>query len=595
MFLISLIYSMICYADTLTIESNTAKHIESVSFLDSQNKARQIHTIYTSLTKHKDIADTKQWYSLLHYENNKSLINKKSHFFISPKGYINPLAEYNAFIYSILLEELHALYRVKNQSYNDDKSLICQYPARLNFIATQLQGIERKRLLDYIDTKKCIGLQTFYNRASFDFISLEFAGESDINPNSAMGHIYLSTQESFHADRAYTISFFATTNLGFNPINYIRVFIGGVRGHVVLMPAKSARSEYLDDEKRTLYRFKLLLNTYQKRLLQQHLWELKDKEIHYKFITYNCNTAMRKILGVANRAFDIRNKKILQTPTEYLSLLHKQGLITQQDITLPEKKQEFVKRHGENNVLDTKKNSRLSFSYAGFTPFVTPTNHHLQIEFNPIYIDGRNADTAYKEFMEAKLAAFSVGLDSITLQPYINKLELLRLKSVLDIAQTRSFSKLMNISFESNLYQPDNNGGFLAVANTSSHIMPTIEFGLGIGKYTKHTRWYILPRIGYRYEVIHNVYMGFEGGVITSFRWRDYDFKGIFNYTYFYDFMDNNRGYDGMFYAYFGMAVLKNIDIFIESKYYHTLLQTSKIPYEATELLQYNTGIAWYF
>lgn len=89
--------------------------------------------------------------------------------------------------------------------------------------------------------------------------------------------------------------------------------------------------------------------------------------------------------------------------------------------------------------------------------------------------------------------------------------------------------------------------------------------------------------------------MGFESGVITSFRWRDYDFKGIFNYTYFYDFMDNNRGYDGMFYAYFGMAVLKNIDIFIESKYYHTLLQTSKIPYEATELLQYNTGIAWHF
>ncbi len=586
---------MACYADTLTPQFSIPKQIESLSLIDIQKKTQQIYGIYTSLTKRNDIANTKQWHSLLHYEKNKSLINKKSHFFISPKGYIEPLAEYNAFIYSILLEELHTLYRVKNQSYNDDKSLICQYPARLNFIATQLEGVERKQLLDYINTKQCIGLQTFYDRASFNSISLEFAGESDINPNSAMGHIYLSTQESFHADKAYTISFFATTNLGFNPINYIRVFIGGVGGYVVLMPAKSTREEYLDDEKRTLYRFKLLLNTHQKQILQQHLWELKDKEIHYKFITYNCNTAMRKILGVANIAFDIRSKKILQTPTEYLSLLHKQGLITQQDITLPQKKQDFVKQHGENNVLDTKKNSRLSFSHTGFTPFITPTNHHLQIEFNPIYIDGRNADTAYKEFMEAKLAAFSGGLDVMKLHPYINKLELLRLKSVLDIAQTRSFSKLMNISFESNLYQPDNLGGFLALANTSSHIMPTIEFGLGIGKYTKHTRWYILPRIGYRYDIIHNVYVGFEGGVITSFKWHDYDFKGILNYTYFYDFMGNNRGYDGMLYAYFGMAVLKNIDIFIESKYYHTLIQTNKIPYEATQLLQYNTGIAWYF
>lgn len=203
---------MACYADTLTPQFSISKQIESLSLIDIQKKTQQIYGIYTSLTKRNDIANTKQWHSLLHYEKNKSLINKKSRFFISPKGYINPLAEYNAFIYSILLEELHTLYRVKNQSYNDDKSLICQYPARLNFIATQLEGIERKQLLDYIDTKQCIGLQTFYDRASFNSISLEFAGESDINPNSAMGHIYLSTQEDFHADKAYTISFFATTN-----------------------------------------------------------------------------------------------------------------------------------------------------------------------------------------------------------------------------------------------------------------------------------------------------------------------------------------------------------------------------------------------
>ncbi len=591
-----------CHANTSMQNSHTTKHI-----LATQRKTQEIYALYGLLAKRQDIAYNSQWRALLHYEGNKSLINKTSPFFISPQGYKNPKAEYNAFIHAILIEELHALTRPDKKSYNDSTSVLCQYPARLTFIATQLYGTERKQLLTRIYAKHCVGLDMFRNSVDFDSIALEFAGESNNMPYSAMGHIYLTAQhmqaaymsDATAANKAYTISFFAAPNLGLNPLTYIRIFVGGVKGHVVLMPTKIVQQEYLNDEKRTLYNFKLLLNQQEKRLLRQHLWELKDKEIHYKLITYNCNTAMRKILAVANPSFDIRSKKPLQTPTEYLALLHKKGLITQQHITLPPKKQAFVKKYGHNNVLNTKKNSRISIAYAGFMqpnmPYISNLYNNIQLEFSPIYIDGRNADTAYKEFMESKLAALSMGFDFNVLRPYINKFELLRLKSVLDFTKTHSLSKLFYIGFESNLYQPSNQKSFLSLPNTSSHIMPTIEVGIGIGAYTTYTKWYILPRIGYRYDILHNIYMGFEGGLITSFKAYNHDFKGIFNYTYFYDFMANNRGYDGALYAYFGMAILKNMDIFIESKYYHTWIKHTKIPYEATQLLQSNIGISWHF
>lgn len=600
-----LLLYLLCFVTTCLAkelqDSNTIKPVSN--FLTTQHKTQRIYSLYKILAKQKDIASSAQWHALLHYEGNKSLINKTSNFFISKDGYKNPLAEYNAFIYTILLQELNAIHHSKKQSY-DDASLLCKYPARLTLIATSLYGLERKQFLEYIYSKNCVGLRMFRESVDFSSIALEFAGESNGMLHSAMGHIYLTannTNAKYQDDvknfnKAYTISFFAIPDSNFNPLKLISIiFTGGVDGAVVLMPARIVRQEYLDDEKRTLYSFKPLLNEHEKQLLRQHLWELKNKEIHYNIITYNCNTAIRKILGAANPLFDTHSKKPFQTPTEYLSLLHKKGLITKQNVILPPKRKAFVEKYGQNNVLNTKKNSRISFAYSGFLqPNKPQSKSQIQLEFSPIYIDGRNADSAYEEFMESKAMALSLGFDFTALKPYIQKLELLRLKSVLDLPKAHSFSKFFNISFEGNLYQPNHKGGFLALPNTSSHIMPTIEVGIGVGKYTKYTRWYILPRIGYRYDIMNNVYLGVESGMIASFSLYNHDFKGIFNYTYFYDFMTNNRGYDGMLYAYFGMAISKNVDMFIESKYYHTLLKP-KIQYEARQFIQYNIGMAFNF
>ncbi len=49
--------------------------------------------------------------------------------------------------------------------------------------------------------------------------------------------------------------------------------------------------------------------------------------------------------------------------------------------------------------------------------------------------------------------------------------------------------------------------------------------------------------------------------------------------------MANNRGYDTMLYGYFGMALSKKLDIFIESKYYNILLLQNKINYLQTQTL----------
>lgn len=69
-----------------------------------------------------------EWKNLLHYDNEKSVINKESNFFLSSDGFKNPQAEYLATLKAITEN-------IKQQ----DNHAICKYPARFDYILHSLK------------------------------------------------------------------------------------------------------------------------------------------------------------------------------------------------------------------------------------------------------------------------------------------------------------------------------------------------------------------------------------------------------------------------------------------------------------------------
>ena len=178
------------YANEKDSVDFASTHSKAITLSQTQDSIRHIESIPLRLWADMrdeeilDIASHPKWKALLHYRGNSSLIPKKSHFFLSKKGYKNPLDELEA--------TLTLLDSIKGQ-----EQFFCHYPARAKFLAIFFPHIEslKPQIL-------CEAYDEFRIIVPRDKISLVFAAESDIYPGSAMGHIYLALQgrakQDFH-------------------------------------------------------------------------------------------------------------------------------------------------------------------------------------------------------------------------------------------------------------------------------------------------------------------------------------------------------------------------------------------------------------
>lgn len=78
------------------------------------------------------IYENPKWLALLHYENGKSAIAKGSNFFLSQNGHKNAKDEYTTTI-EAFFEQMS-----KPNLKDLENSTLCKYPARLYFIAQNL-------------------------------------------------------------------------------------------------------------------------------------------------------------------------------------------------------------------------------------------------------------------------------------------------------------------------------------------------------------------------------------------------------------------------------------------------------------------------
>lgn len=593
---------------------------------DKQNFKNDLSAIKNTLLNAK-IYENPKWLALLHYENGKSRVQKGSNFFLSQSGHKNAKDEYVATIERFFDElERHKIQNLKDKQGKQDEiqgtkqnaqtlnlkdnaklenSTLCKYPARLYFIA---QNLDDEAFNALIDTDKCEGLNEFLQLVPLDELGLEFAAESEIYPGSSMGHIFLhlrgQTKQDFNTtangetlvckkgDRQdYAMSYFAMMSEFFNPLDYVGALSGTLKGFYALNPYENAELDYLENEQRNIYIYKVLASKAQLRLFALHLWELKDKQISYNFITHNCTDGIESILALLDSGFAYKRPKPFITPTEYIRHLVNAGKIEFIELKTPPNKQKFVQKFGSNDIFNTRKSSKISF---GLTHFNGSARQGF-LYFAPIYSDIKNANNAYKELIESRLASLElrfVGLDEVDkFKVFLHKIELLHLFSVADTLRTNSLSKLISLRFEPNLYAKGANKSFKGEQNERTRLFPTLDLALGVGAYAGAFSFYALGNLGYRYELIHNPFVSLKSGVVASFE----GFKFIGEYQIYYDFNDNNRGYDSKISLFAGLNAFKEFDIFAEFNAFHQLFNPRKIFYEKGRSVEFWLGASLNF
>lgn len=523
--------------------------------------------IYTQDSYSLDsIALLSQWKRLLHYRGKTSLIRQDSGFFLSPLGAINPQAELISTLQAFGIDIVDSTIQIEPSHtgiVKNTSSFVCSYPARAMFLSQFFP-----QLKEMAKTTYCAEYEEFLEIVPSDSISLIFAAESDIYPGSAMGHIFLALEGEAKADLhktfkgrsdlhiqkgqylGYSLSFFANAELGLNPIMYIRALMGNLGGIYALQPLDNNTFEYLENEKRSLWKLGLKLDSDSKALLLAHLWELKDIPVEYSFVTHNCNDALKSVLSVANAAFDTQKSKPYQTPVEYLKSLHNAGLLEDVNVEVPQDKKAFIEKYGYNEILKVRDSAKFTLGYENRV-----NNSMMSLYFAPIYADITNANNAYKELIESRLMSIKGYVNLENASAFIDKIEALHLFSIADLYRTKSLSKYIDVSFEN---------PFDEVAHT--RLKPKISFGAGIGGYVGNFSLYLMPLVGYDYVRSHNAFLDIQFGVVGRFE----KIRLIGNYEYFVDIV-NQRGYTQQASGFMGFNLYKQWDFYMQVQWRDTL------------------------
>ena len=472
-----------------------------------------------------------EWLNLLHYHKGKSVINSDSTFFLSNVGYKDAKEEY--------LATLKAIF---NPADANDNHAICRYPARFNYIVNSLNLSKN----DFPEPH-CSDYQEYQDKVPFDKIYIVFAAENNQTPTSMLGHTFLKIiGQDKDVTRQHSFSYFATLDNTNSLMFYTDIMTIGLDGAYVLSPYQVKADEYLFNEKRSLWEFELKLSPEEKEKLKQHLWELKGKNIRYKFITHNCNTALMSILKVADKDYIIETKKPFTTPIEYIQDLQQRDKILDVSIQPTVAHEKAIEKFGLNYIGHAPKPTRFSVQQ-------DILNNITNINFSPVYQDIHDVSDAYFPDLESKILNISFNYNNNKKRLIIDKIDLLKMMSIIDYLTSKSYSKYFRLGFENDLF------------STYTELKPVIEYGLGIGKRISTTTFYILPKVGYHYDKFSNSYFVPQVGFISRINNK---IKLINSYEKFFNSKKNNCGYDVKYNIYLGYKIFKNSELFLDYSHY---------------------------
>jgi len=212
------------------------------------------------------LQDTKYWHKLLHFENNQSSIVTPS-FFFANDGKTNAKNELIATI----------------QNFEKNSENICYFPARYDFLHKHLKltlHAQCPQLDEYI-------------QENYKEISLIFTAPKYNAPASIFGHTFLK----IYSDTIPYAVNYAAHIPDVSTFNYV---YGGLSGkfysHYKLLAYNSKAYEYKEEEYRDLVEYKLKLSKEQIKHIMLHLYEIKETQEYYYFLSKNCSSEILKLL-----------------------------------------------------------------------------------------------------------------------------------------------------------------------------------------------------------------------------------------------------------------------------------------------------------
>ncbi len=247
------------------------------------------------------LSKTNIWKSLIHYKNNKPNINSKS--FLLSYDDFSPLNELNLTI----------------ENFSEGK-FICKYPARYAWLLKNLPNNSFKK-------PKCEEFDYYLDATAVKDIDLVFASENVSSPSSMMGHVFFKLSgEKNNLKLNNAVSFFTVIDTANIPLLILESTLIGMDGYFILNPYKKQIFQYLHNENRSVFEYRLKLTDFEKKLILYHFWELKDIDMKYFFTGFNCATMINNILSITRDNYKEDNL-LWVTPKDVIKNANKNKLI----------------------------------------------------------------------------------------------------------------------------------------------------------------------------------------------------------------------------------------------------------------------------
>lgn len=255
----------------------------------------------------QQVANHPLWHLLIHQSNSKPYINDPR--FLLSANFFSPLLELE-----LTLSEYERA----------PLETVCRFPARMVFLSQEL-NFE----LPSDPFSHCVNLQDFLNYVPFDEIELVFASEVLSSATSMMGHIFIKASgENFRQNHVtHSLAYF-TEITTLNPFRLVvDSTLAGMPGFFIVRPFSIDITQYLEQEQRNLWQFRLAASKEQIRLLQLHIWELNQIEITYLFQSFNCATLTLEMLALLKPEL-LNHKGPIVSPADVVKAVIAEDMVT---------------------------------------------------------------------------------------------------------------------------------------------------------------------------------------------------------------------------------------------------------------------------
>lgn len=239
----------------------------------------------------KNLSATKTWLRLLHLEPSKNQV-------ITPRFY---LSQKTGVAIDAEVELRLNLERSQSQS-----SYRCQFPARDEWLRKQFTDI------DFAPSVACPELDAWRIAQSLESLSIVYPSQSMENSLSVFSHTFLkfnSAEIPRESNLNLTLGFAAE----FDPQDSILKLasmgiLGGYIGRFSMTNYYAEINRYGEAESRDIFEYELNFNAQEIQFLLNHLWEIKEAEFRYYFLSGNCSYHLLGLLEIARPELDLSSQ-----------------------------------------------------------------------------------------------------------------------------------------------------------------------------------------------------------------------------------------------------------------------------------------------